>query len=170
MIKKPAKNNGGVTNRALSVKRTYIWTGAGRHSGVWWMETGIWNGVAYSLWLWGIGCIKIQTPSSALYETGWLWWHLYHQCTALCSKHRAAECVTQNETQRIENGFKCMGQLWCPPLCFIFWLKVLFMFNLNRTNINHYMKMILKLLLYSVLHLNTVPFVILLSMCLVAFV
>jgi hypothetical protein len=43
------------------------------------------------------------------------------------------------------------------------------MFTLNRTSINYYMKMILKVLLYSVLHLNIVPFVILLYMCHAAF-
>jgi hypothetical protein len=36
------------------------------------MQTGIWNSLTCSLWLWGFGHTKIQAPGSSFYETRWL--------------------------------------------------------------------------------------------------
>jgi hypothetical protein len=47
------------------------------------MQTGIWNGLVCSLWLWVISCTKIRGPGSVLYETGWLWQCFIQQSTAL---------------------------------------------------------------------------------------
>jgi hypothetical protein len=71
-----------------------VW--AGSQFQVWRMQTGIWNGLTYSLRKWGFA------PGPSLVEIRWLCPQLHQQGNALCSEGGAAECTSQELYKRSE--------------------------------------------------------------------
>jgi hypothetical protein len=82
------------------------------------MQTGIWNGLTCSLWMWGFA------PGPSLVEIRWLCSHLHQQGNALCSEGAAAECTSQGLYKRSER-FKVQESLLFYSILFYSTLKLI---------------------------------------------
>ena len=100
------------------------------------MQAGHWNGLTCSSWLWGTCSSKMWAPGPSFLETRWFCWQLCQQCTALCSKHVAAEYL--KACAKDQKRSRCKGQRGAHPnvrysiLCS--WLKILCVFDLETSS------------------------------------
>jgi len=116
---KLAKNTDRAANMTLSFKRTPIKTVSGQQSWVWQMQTGIWNSLKHSLWLWGFGHIKLPALGLSIYETRWFWRYLCQQNTALCLRCGTAEWMSSKAAQKTDHSQSvCVNRF--PPFCIRF--------------------------------------------------
>jgi hypothetical protein len=91
------------------------------------MQTGIWNGVTCSLWLWRFGYIKIRAPGSTFYETRWLRINLCQQDTELIQSLGVLNAWTKGLHHKTSSIVECHGSMLCPPLYSILFYSDLFL-------------------------------------------
>jgi len=119
------QNNDRTANRALTFKRTSIYTRTDRQSLVWDMHTDIWNRPHVLQAYEALAVLRFRHLSHHFLTPGDCW-HLCQQATALCSKWRAAESSIKG-CIKDQKWMRCKGHCSaCPPHCTILYCTLIF--------------------------------------------